>query len=164
MKKKNDKIDFNEMERNYLYKMPQFTKPFHIGTARFTNDTYQENVNWKKRKNWTGCGYGFDKPISSKVPQGDWVFIIEMNNSTNNIMGIGLIKNILIPAHRSRIYTSQCWNSYVYKSKYHITREQILSIKEKNKLIIELLERILFYGSKFKSLSLYIYMYIICNI
>ena len=50
MKKKNDKIDFNEMERNYLYKMPQFTKPFHIGTARFTNDTYQENVNWKKRK------------------------------------------------------------------------------------------------------------------
>ena len=27
-------------------------KPFHIGTVRFTNKTYQENQNWKERKNF----------------------------------------------------------------------------------------------------------------
>ena len=34
-------------------------KPFYIGSARFNNDTYKENLEWKKRKNWNGCCYGF---------------------------------------------------------------------------------------------------------
>ena len=25
-------------------------KPFHIGTVRFTNKTYEENLKWKERK------------------------------------------------------------------------------------------------------------------
>jgi len=136
------------LERNFITKMPQFSAPFYIGTARFNNDTYQENIDWKKRKNWEGCGYGFDKTITTKVPQGSWIFIIEMNNSTNHIMGIGLIKNIFIPRHRSRIYQSACWNSCVYKSKYHITTQQILEKKKINHTVIQFLENLLFRGNK----------------
>ena len=121
---------------------------FHIGTARFNNSTYQENIDWKKRKKWVGCGYGFDKIITTTINQGDYLFIIEMNNSINKVMGIGLIRNIYIPKNRSGIYKSQCWNQFVYKSKYHISREQILLKKEKNKLFLLFLERILFYGNK----------------
>ena len=70
-----------------------------------------------------------------------------MNNETNSIMGIGLIRNIYKSENRSRIYKNGCWNSYVYKSQYHITIEEILAKNEINKSIIIFLERLLFYGS-----------------
>ena len=123
------------------------SKPFYIGTARFNDNTYQENLNWKKKKNHKGCCYGFDKPITTKVPNGENIFVIEMNNETNSIMGIGLIRNIYKSKNRSRIYKNGCWNSYVYKSQYHITIEEILAKNEINKSIIIFLERLLFYGS-----------------
>ena len=42
---------------------------FLIGTVRFNNSTYLENLNWKQRKKHKGCAYGLDKPIAqlSKV-------------------------------------------------------------------------------------------------
>ena len=78
-------------------------KPFHIGTVRFTNKTYQENLNWKERKNHKGCIYGLDTKITDKINKGEYIFILEMNNDKNKIMGIGLIKNVTIPSERSRI-------------------------------------------------------------
>ena len=129
--------------------MPQLYKkrPFHIGTARFTDKTYKENLKWKQRKEWTGCIYGFDKKLPTTVNNNDYVFIIEMNNDKNEIMGIGLIQNVYIPSNRSRIYESHTWNRYVYKGEYHISREKLLNL-EKGTTIIKLLETILFYGSR----------------
>ena len=49
-------------------------RPFHIGTARFNNDTYKENMKWKERKNWKGCCYGFDKNIAPHINTGDYIF------------------------------------------------------------------------------------------
>ena len=49
------------------------SKPFYIGTARFNDNTYQENLDWKKKKNHKGSCYGFDKPITTKVPNGEQV-------------------------------------------------------------------------------------------
>ena len=129
--------------------MPQLYKkrPFHIGTARFTNKTYSENINWKSRKEWKGCIYGFDKKIPTNINTNDYIFIIEMNNDQNKIMGIGLIQNIYKHSNRSRIYHSNTWNRYVYKGSNHISRENILDLK-KGTTIIKLLETILFYGSR----------------
>ena len=81
-------------------------RKFHIGTARFTDETYNENLRWKEKKDWSGCCYGFDKKIPQSVGKGEFIFVIEMNNTTNTIMGIGLIENILIPSNRTRIYNS----------------------------------------------------------
>ena len=120
-------------------------KPFHIGTARFNNKTYLENLKWKERKRWNGCIYGFDKKISTNIKKNDYIFVIEMNNDKNQIMGIGLIQNIYIPSNRTRIYESQTWNRYVYKGNYHISRETLIKT-EKNQKILQLLETILFYG------------------
>lgn len=122
------------------------SKPILIGTARFTTETYNENINWKKNKKWKGACYGFDKKITTHIPYDRSIFVIEMNNTTNQIMGIGLIKNRFIPSQRTRIYSSQCWNAYVYKSKYHISRSEIIKTKF-NSYVIMLLERLLFYGS-----------------
>ena len=65
---------------------------FLIGTVRFNNKTYIENIEWKKRKNFTGCAYGLDKKISPNVNLNKTIYVIEMNNSINKIMGIGKIK------------------------------------------------------------------------
>jgi hypothetical protein len=127
--------------------MPRLYKktPFHIGTARFNNKTYLENQTWKERKEWNGCIYGFDKKIPININNNDYIFIIEMNNDENKIMGIGLIQNIYKPSNRTRIYHSHTWNRYVYKGINHISRENILNLK-KGSEIIKLLEIILFYG------------------
>lgn len=119
-------------------------KPFHIGTVRFTNKTYQENLEWKDRKNHKGCIYGLDTKVTNSINKGSYIFVIEMNNYKNKIMGIGLIKNITIPMNRSRIYEEEVYNQYVYKGKNHITRENLLEI---DKDMILFLENMLFRGA-----------------
>lgn len=119
---------------------------FKLGTVRFTNETYQDNLDWKARKKWKGSCYGFDKQMPKSICVGENVYIIEMNNTINKIMGIGLIKNIYKSSNRSRIYKNESYNRYVYKSKFHITLNEILLKDRKNQLIIDFLENILFYG------------------
>ena len=41
---------------------------FLIGTVRFNNKTYLENLKWKQRKEHSGCAYGLDKPLSKNNP------------------------------------------------------------------------------------------------
>jgi hypothetical protein len=125
--------------------LEQLNKPFHIGTARFTEETYNQNLKWKKRKKWHGACYGFDKKLPTTIKTGDLVFIIEMNNTKNMIMGIGLIQNYHRPENRTRIYNSEEWNQFVYRSEYHISRKDILQ-KSKGNYMIMFLERLLFTG------------------
>ena len=53
-------------------------KPFHIGTVRFTNKTYTENLEWRTRKNHKGCIYGLDTKITDSVNKGEYIFVMEM--------------------------------------------------------------------------------------
>ena len=119
---------------------------FKIGTVRFTDETYNNNLAWKRRKGWEGSCYGFDKPMPSSINIGETVYIIEMNNTQNKIMGIGFIKNIYLAKNRTRIYENQSYNRYVFKSDKHISIDEILKKGNKNATIIEFLENILFYG------------------
>ena len=63
-----------------------------IGLAHFNNKTLQENRDWKKEKEWDGAVYGFQYFIPDKIPYNTYLYIIEMNNDTNQIVGIGFIK------------------------------------------------------------------------
>ena len=64
-----------------------------IGLAKFNNKTLKENRNWKTKKNWTGASYGFQHYIPEKIPYNSYLYIIEMNNETNKIAGVGFIRN-----------------------------------------------------------------------
>ncbi len=121
---------------------------FLIGTVRFNNSTYLENHNWKQRKNHKGCAYGLDKPICKNVPLGKPIYIIEMNNDINKIMGIGKIKNQINYSNRSRMYKEECFNQYIYKSPYFISRNDIMKTKRIPQVVLRFLENILFYGHK----------------
>ena len=121
---------------------------FLIGTVRFNNATYLENLKWKQRKNHKGCAYGLNKPIAQSVPKGKYIYIIEMNNDINKIMGIGKIKNQVIHTNRSRMYKEERLNQFVYKSRHFISRNTIISTKHKAEIVLRFLENILFYGYK----------------
>ena len=63
----------------------------HIGTTRFNAETWKENIEWREKNGWRGCIYGVPSSMPSSIARGDIVYVIEMNNDTNKIMGIGKI-------------------------------------------------------------------------
>ena len=67
---------------------------YTIVTSRFNNETRDANHAYRI-KNGFACMYCCPLELSPKIPYNTPVFVIEMNNSTNKIEGIGLIKNKL---------------------------------------------------------------------
>jgi hypothetical protein len=108
---------------------------YGILVTRFNDETYAENQRCRER---TGikCIYSEQKAISNYLPECTY-FVIEMNNSTNEIMGIGVIQNKL--QEKMKVYENP-YNRYVYKGDMHIPISSI------NSQIVEELENILFYG------------------
>jgi hypothetical protein len=60
-----------------------------IITTRFTNETWQRNQEFRKKKNFPAI-YGTPQPITKTVPADCTLFMLEMNNDTNKIMGISM--------------------------------------------------------------------------
>ena len=125
-------------------------KPFYIVTTRFTNETWIEHQRWKEANNWTGCIYGVPSLISesSKIPINARVYVIEMNNDTNKIMGIGVICNCFRANIRCKIYNDKSYNNYIYKDKAYISRKAIKALDKRGfyKIFINYLEKMLFRG------------------
>lgn len=109
-------------------------------TTRFNNDTWNENSNYKERNKIQGCIYGSATKIKCTIPLNNLVFIIEMNNSKNNIEGIGLVRNFTHFDKYYKIYDSGTYNRYVYKSDYRIDRS-CLQVE-----LVEVLEKMCFKG------------------
>ena len=112
-------------------------------STRFTNETWRENLNYRKNKNFKGCIYGSPQEMSPNILINSNVFVVEMNNDENKIEGIGYIKNYTYTDKYYKIYSEGNYNRYVYKSKYYIDRDTILRYDEN---LIELLNEILFKG------------------
>jgi hypothetical protein len=81
-------------------------------TTRFTTETFQENKRYRDTHN-ISCIYSTSLPISDKLPYQDY-YVLEMNNSTNKIMGIGKISKTLQTT--ATIYSYKYYNRYTYKS------------------------------------------------
>jgi len=115
---------------------------FYIGTTRFTNSTYKENSEWRERFKWKGSIYGCNKKMPLNIPHMAFVYVIEMNNDTNEIMGIGLVRNYINPKYKMCIYKSDTnYNRYVYNSAWRKKRSEI------NEKFLQALELIVFKGS-----------------
>ena len=76
---------------------------FYIACTRFTNATYKENIEYRETHNEQVI-YGSAFKIRDIYPIGCLIFVAEMNNETNKIEGIGLIKNSLVSDKRYKIY------------------------------------------------------------
>ena len=118
-----------------------------ICITRFNNKTFNENMEWKKKNNFTGCIYGTPIKISEKILPETSVIILEMNNSINKIEGIGIIKNKLEKENKKKykIYDDNNYNRFIYKSNRRIDKS---SFNEHERLVINCLEDLLFKSSK----------------
>lgn len=127
---------------------------FDIYTTRFDSYTYLENFRYKNNMDFNGSLYGTTLKLPSKVSLEKYVFVLDMNNTINKIMGIGLIKNIISKEQNIKIYKNQAFNNFIYKSNYYLplidiqnNNQYYENIKpEWKKYIIDEFESILFYG------------------
>lgn len=112
-----------------------------IGTTRFNDATWNENKIWREKNHSNGCAYGVMKPITINIPLNSSVFVLEMNNTTNKIMGIGLITNHPDPPENVRIYRDLNYCCYLYKGKCRIDRS---TFSERENIIIRIFEYLVF--------------------
>ena len=115
---------------------------FSVVTDRYNNETWDASVNYRKRKNLT-CIYVPPYKLSPSIDLNSPVFVIEMNNEINKIMGIGLIKNKLETDKVYKVQSDSNYNRYIYIGDYHISREVLDNY---NNFLVYVLEEILFYG------------------
>ena len=115
---------------------------FTVVTGRFNSETIIPNYEYRKRHNLK-CIYCCPSRLSPKIPHESLVFVIEMNNTTNMIEGIGLIKNKFDLTKYYKVHSDPNSNRYIYIGNYFMDRKTIYDI---NSQLVDILEQILFKG------------------
>lgn len=118
-----------------------------IAITRFNDTTYRENREWCRKNDYRGTIYGSPMLISEKISPDAELYVLEMNNSTNRIMGIGYIMPGRNTIKRAKIYGDNNYNRFIYNSSRRIDFENDYVSIKLVKLIISL-EKVLFYGSR----------------
>jgi len=111
-------------------------------TGRFNNETRETNYAYRKKHN-LACIYCCPTQLSTKIHYNAPVFVIEMNNSTNKIEGIGLIKNKPETKKYYKVHSDGNTNRYIYIGNYFLDGK---TIQEYDSQLVCILEEILFKG------------------
>lgn len=126
---------------------------YKLAITRFDNNTYRENREWCRIHEFNGTIYGSPIRISESVLPDTILFVFEMNNSINEIMGIGIIKHghgsgeVETNKKKYKIYSDNNYNRFIYQSKHRIDFDiEYLPIRFHKKIL--LLEKLLFKGSR----------------
>ena len=124
--------DFKLEQRHYLL------------TSRFNNETWSENQQYRMKHKNIGCIYCTPEQISQLIPIDSIIFILEMNNDTNKIIGIGMVRNNPI-CDKYYVYKEGNYNRYVYVGKNRISRDE-MSVEEEE--IMTVFDILCFKGNK----------------
>jgi hypothetical protein len=115
---------------------------FTVVTGRYNNETWEASVRYREKRNFA-CIYAPPSKLSEDIDSNSPVFVVEMNNSKNEIMGIGLIKNKLVTDKVYKVQEDSNCNRYIYIGEHHISRELINNY---NPFLVYVLDEILFKG------------------
>jgi hypothetical protein len=105
----------------------------YIVTTRFNNQTWNENQEYLKKLNDKRATAFSPSPIKCIYPVSHILqqyatqtvfFILEMNNETNQIMGIGLVKNSPI-YNKYKIYKTTAYNEFSFIGYFRIDRRNM---------------------------------------
>ena len=111
-------------------------------TSRFTTSNWEQNKKFRQENNIKTI-YGSPIQITDKIPYYKNCLVLEMNNDTNKLMGVGLISNY--PHYNKyRIYKNRD-DRYIYKSNKHTPFNDVTP---ELALTIEVLEQLCFYGNQ----------------
>ena len=113
-----------------------------IAVTRFNQITWNENCRWREKHNIKGCIYGTLQPICEKIHDNYKIYVLEMNNDTNTIEGIGIISNIKYP--RQKIYSINSYNRIIYKGSQRMDKSEYT---KENLKLIKALEYLVFKGA-----------------
>ena len=105
--------------------------------TRFNNETWQENKLWRERNEFNGCLYNTPIYIKEDIPILETLFVIEMNNETNKILGFGRINNRVHVDKKYNIHKDRNYNRHTYKGKLRIDMNHI-----SNPTLIEKFEKL----------------------
>ena len=79
------------------------------------------------------------------------MFVLEMNNDRNRIMGVGAMRNTLWNSKKLRIYQDHHYNRYCYSGKHRLDRAELLeetvTVDGVRIALLRLLEVVCFMGS-----------------
>lgn len=123
----------------------EIDRVYDIYTTRFTSDTYYQNMRYKQNIDWNGSLYSTMLTFPVNTPDR-LLFILDMNNTTNKIVSIGLVQNALAKDQSPNIYSNPAFNNHIYKSAYHISLDGCEEISYWRTFIEDEFEDKLFYG------------------
>ena len=119
-----------------------------IATTRFNHETWCENMTWKETHGWShGCVYGTHNCIKDDVVYGSTLYVLEMNNDNNKIMGIGKIQNKIqvgMSKKDCKIYGDAFYCKFIYKGNMRVAR---IDMNKREKNIVRILDILVFKGS-----------------
>ena len=120
------------------------SKRHYLLTSRFSNRTWYENCDFKEKFSKIACIYCAPVMISSQIPVDAILYILEMNNDTNRIMGIGMVRNH--PSNkRYPVYENDNYNRYQYLGKHRIDRTEM---NEEEETIMRVFDILCFSGNR----------------
>lgn len=124
---------FRQNVRNYKSKLRHV-----LMTSRFNTNTLRENRTYLEKHNKIGCIYCSPDPIAKNIPLDKILFVLEMNNDTNKIAGIGMVRNHPYP-YKHMVYENGNYNRYSYVGKYRIDRKDMTEYEENIMTVFDVL-------------------------
>jgi hypothetical protein len=116
-----------------------------IATTRFNNKTYNENKLYRENKNHPfGCIYNGAHPVSQHIRIETDIYVLEMNNDSNRVMGIGKIRNDPI-YNKYKIYQEEKYNVFSYIGNERIDR---IDMTDKEEQIMKVFDILCFKGKR----------------
>lgn len=140
----------SKRRRRMQYRLNSSLQQYHsskkniLTTTRFNNETWNENTNYRTKISNIACIYPTPEENSKKIVENAILFVLEMNNDTNQIMGIGMVRNHAI-AKKYRVYSNESYNRYAYLGKNRIDRSSMTPEEER---IIKVFDILCFTGSR----------------
>ena len=141
--------------KTYTYFEALFQR-FDIYTTRFTSETYEENRAYKQNMldGFKGSLYSTTLSFPVNASMSKYFFVLDMNNTTNKLMGVGFMKNLLAKDQNIRVHKRQGFNLNIYKSDFYISLDSVDSVDSVEKggrslwktFLAKEFESYLFYG------------------
>ena len=116
-----------------------------LAVTRFNTETWKEYIRYREKYKIKGACYSTPVEISKNVLYNSKLYVFEMNNDLNLIMGISIIENTHSRGIKHNIYSDYNYNRYNYSGKIRLSREIIC---KKNHALIKVMERLLFKSSR----------------
>ena len=111
--------------------------------TRFNNETWRQNVNYRIKHGIFGYLYPSPRRIKDTIPLESYVYVLEMNNETNQIIGLSRVRNYVRADKFYHVYADRNYNRFVYRGKERIDRSSMSNREEE---VMKIWDALLFKG------------------